>query len=351
MPTPSPRAIGEFELIARYFKRSSRHSPHVLLGVGDDCALLQPPAGEQLAISTDTLVAGHHFFVDVDSAALGHKALAVNLSDLAACGASPLAFTLALTLPAVDEPWLAAFASGLLALADTYQCALVGGDTTSGPLSITITAWGSVPIQQALVRSHAQLGDDIYVSHDPQSGLGDARLALHLLQQQRGQATAASAPACSAAFCQRWLPALRQRLDLPQPRIGLGLALRGLATACCDLSDGLQGDLRHILAASRVGALLWPGRADGSGVLAACSPALRSLGDAAALDYALAGGDDYELLFTAPAHQRAAVAHTATQTGLALTRIGQIDSGAGLRLLQADGSQHLVADNGFKHFA
>ena len=227
-------AMSEFDLIARYFTRPAARA---VLGVGDDCALLLPSPGMQLAISSDMLVEGRHFFADVDPFSLGHKALAVNLSDLAACGARPLAFTLALALPRVDEAWLKPFSRGLLALADAHGCELVGGDTTQGPLNICITVFGEVPRGQALLRSGARAGDDLYVS----GTLGDARLALEVL---RGR-VAASAPVLAAA---------RLRLEQPTPRVALGLALRGLATAAIDVSDGVLGDLGHILKLSGVGA-------------------------------------------------------------------------------------------------
>src|SRR5437868_2059526 len=226
--------MGEFDLIARYFTRPARRSP---LGVGDDCALLQPAPGMQLAVSTDLLVEGRHFLSTVDPRALGHKALAVNLSDLAACGAQPLAFTLSLALPRVDEAWLAGFSEGMFALADAHDCELVGGDTTAGPLAINITVFGEVPAGAALLRSGAQAGDDLWVS----GTLGDARLALEAF---RG----------TVSLPQEVFDAARLRLERPQPRVALGLALRGLATAAIDVSDGLLGDLGHVLQRSGVGA-------------------------------------------------------------------------------------------------
>src|SRR4051794_40715202 len=222
--------MGEFDLIDRFFKRPVRRNP---LGVGDDCALLSVAPGMQLALSCDMLVEGRHFLSSVDPYRLGHKALAVNLSDLAACGAQPLAFTLALSLPQADENWLEPFARGLFALADAHQCELIGGDTTRGPLNICITVFGEVPPNQALLRSGAKAGDDLYVS----GSLGDARLALEVF---RG-----SLSVSGAAFDQA-----RERLETPTPRVALGQALRGVATACIDVSDGMVGDLRHILRAS-----------------------------------------------------------------------------------------------------
>ena len=232
-------SLGEFDLIERYFKRTpSDAEGHVVVGNGDDCAILAPTPGMQLAISTDTLVEGRHFLSTVAPDKLGHKALAVNLSDLAACGARPLAFTLALTLPRVDEAWLAAFSRGLLALADEHGCALIGGDTTAGPLSITITVWGEVPPGQALLRSGAHVGDDLWVSGWP----GEARLAL---ESFRGTLQ----PPLSGET----LTQVRARMESPTPRVALGLGLRGLATSAIDLSDGLMGDLQHILHQDREG--------------------------------------------------------------------------------------------------
>lgn len=319
--------MGEFDLIARYFTRPVRRSP---LGVGDDCALLQPAPGMQLAVSTDLLVEGRHFLSTVDPRALGHKALAVNLSDLAACGARPLAFTLAIALPQVDEPWLAGFADGLLALADAHECELVGGDTTRGPLAIDITVFGEVPAGQALLRSGARTGDDVWVS----GTLGDARLALEAF---RG----------TVSLPQAVFDAARQRLERPQPRIALGLALRGVASAAIDVSDGLAGDLGHVLRRSGVGADLD----------LACAPRLlAALGQGLTLPadqvegFVFAGGDDYELAFTAAPQRRAAVEQAAAQAGTRVTRIGCITAGDRLRLLDAQGGEVVRGFASFDHF-
>jgi len=332
--------MGEFDLIARYFKRPARRAA---LGVGDDCALLAPTPGTQLAISSDMLVQGRHFFADVDPRTLGHKALAVNLSDLAACGAKPLAFTLALALPSADEAWLAAFSGGLLALADAHECELIGGDTTGGPLNICITVFGEVPVHhgqsQALLRSGARPGDDLYVS----GTVGDARLALDVLLGKY------AVPA-------EVLAAARARLETPTPRVALGLALRGVATSAIDVSDGLLGDLGHILECSGVGATMqaddaiksiathaFTTRASGQFDVKFSTEQWRAL--------ALAGGDDYELLFTAPTQQRAAVAAAAQASQTPVRRIGQIEPEPGLRLLDAQGRPLPNHYASFDHFA
>ena len=324
--------MGEFDLIARYFTRPVRHAA---LGVGDDCALLAPRPGMQLAISSDMLVEGRHFFADVDPEALGHKALAVNLSDLAACGARPLAFTLALALPRVDEAWLAGFSKGLLALADAHGCELVGGDTTQGPLNICITVFGEVPAGQALLRSGARAGDDIYVS----GTLGDARLALEALLGH-------------IHLPDELLAQARQRLERPTPRVALGLALRGIASSAMDVSDGLLGDFGHILKASGVGACI---RTDETIKLIAAgafpSGARGQFDQKLLHQCTLAGGDDYELLFTAPPQHRAAVAEAATQSQTPVTRIGQVEAAPGLRLLDAQGMPVENRFASFDHFA
>lgn len=316
--------MGEFELIERFFKRPARRNP---LGVGDDCALLAPAPGMQLAVSSDMLVEGRHFLPGADPRHLGHKCLAVNLSDLAACGARPLAFTLALALPEADPEWLEPFAEGLLALADAQGCELVGGDTTRGPLTVCITVFGEVPAGQALLRSGARADDDLYVS----GSLGDARLAL---EAARGAVTAPAAV----------LAAARERLDAPTPRVALGMALRGIATSAIDISDGLLGDMGHVLRQSGVGATV---EADvAASLLTAGSvvePGLRRA-------YTLAGGDDYELAFTAPVTSRDAVQAAALQAGTRVTRIGRIEAGSGLRLVDAQGRPVTGNFPSFDHF-
>ena len=320
--------MGEFDLITRYFTRPAKRA---VLGVGDDCALWQIQPGMQLAVSTDMLVEGRHFLSTVPPKRLGHKALAVNLSDLAASGAKPVAFTLALAMPRIDEAWLQGFSAGLLALADQHTCELVGGDTTQGPLTICITVMGEVPPGDALLRQGAQVGDDIYIS----GSVGDARLALEVM---RGQL---SLSASDFESC-------RQRMEQPQPRIALGLALRGVANACIDVSDGLAGDLVHVLKASQVGAVLTTDWVQDS---AAISVAMQSLPFARRLDMALAGGDDYELLFTAAPEQAEAVQHAANEADVSVTCIGRITTGSGLQVLDLQGVPMSRRFASFDHFA
>ena len=320
--------MGEFDLITRYFTRPAKRA---VLGVGDDCALWQIQPGMQLAVSTDMLVEGRHFLSTVTPKRLGHKALAVNLSDLAASGAKPVAFTLALAMPRIDESWLQGFSAGLLALADQHTCELVGGDTTQGPLTICITVMGEVPPGDALLRQGAQVGDDIYIS----GSVGDARLALEVM---RGQL---SLSASDFESC-------RQRMEQPQPRIALGFALRGVANACIDVSDGLAGDLGHVLKASQVGAVLTTDWVQDS---AAISVAMQSLPFARRLDMALAGGDDYELLFTAAPEQAEAVQHAANEADVSVTCIGRITTGSGLQVLDLQGVPMSRRFASFDHFA
>ena len=316
--------MGEFDLIAEYFTRPVRRAA---LGIGDDCALIQPGPGQQLAVSCDMLVEGRHFLSSVDPARLGHKALAVNLSDLAACGARPLAFTLALSMPRADPAFLAPFARGLFALADEHGIELVGGDTTAGPLNLCITVFGEVPKGGALLRSGARAGDRVWVS----GGLGDARLALEVF---RGTLSVAGES----------FERVRQAMECPQPRVALGLALRGLASSAIDLSDGLLGDLRHVLRASAVGAVIDHSAIPRSPVLARQSPTWQQA-------CVLSGGDDYELLFTAPPQRDAEVLAAGREAGVAVTPIGRIEARPGLRVVDAQGQAVEVALRAFDHFA
>ncbi len=323
--------MGEFDLIRRYFQRPVRRAA---LGVGDDCALLAPAPGMQLAISSDMLVEGRHFFADVNPRLLGHKALAVNLSDLAASGARPLAFTLALSLPRADEAWISEFAAGLLALADAHECELIGGDTTGGPLNICIAVFGEVPAGQALLRSGARAGDEIWVS----GTLGDARLALEAMLGR------VQLPA-------ELLQQTRQRLEAPTPRVALGLALRGIASSALDVSDGLLGDLGHILELSSVGATV-----DSRCTTPLMAAAAYPHSDAWQFDSklqqqcTLAGGDDYELCFTAPAARHADVLAAGAASGTTVHRIGRIDAEPGLRVIDANGALLQNCWKSFDHF-
>lgn len=320
--------MGEFELINSYFKRPTRHA---VLGGGDDCALLAPGAGHQWAISTDMLVEGRHFLPTVDPAALGHKALAVNLSDLAACGAKPVAFTLALSLPRADKHWAEHFSNGLYEQAEAHGCELIGGDTTSGPLNICITVFGEVPVGQALLRQAAEPDDDIYISGQ----VGDARMALEVF---RGRLDLSG-----EAFAR-----CRTRMERPTPRVALGMALRRIAHAAIDVSDGLLGDLGHILARSGCGAQIQTRWLEGS---AATSEDLLSLSWNRRLEMALAGGDDYELLFTAPRSMRERVHAASHDCGVPVTCIGEITNQPGLRVLDPQGQPLLRRFASFDHFA
>ena len=315
--------IGEFELIDQYFTRPASRAA---LGVGDDCALLAPGPGMQLAVSSDMLVEGRHFLSTVAPDRLGHKALAVNLSDLAACGAKPLAFSLALALPRAERDFLDGFSRGLLALADEHGCELVGGDTTRGPLTICITVFGEVPTGQALLRSGARPGDELWVS----GALGDARLALEAF---RGTVALEA-----AAF-----ESVRSAMERPQPRVALGIALRGIATSAIDVSDGLLGDLGHILRRSSTGATVHVDALPRSAALGAQPMATQRL-------CTLAGGDDYELVFSAPESASRAIAEAAHSAGVAVTRIGRIEAASGLRLVDAGGRSVANTFGSFDHF-
>lgn len=316
-------ALGEFELIRRFFTVQPVQRADTILGVGDDCALLRGGEGRELALTTDTLVAGVHFFPDADPRRLGHKSLAVNLSDLAAMGAEPAWISLALTLPQADESWLRAFARGLFGLAERYGVELVGGDTTRGPLSITIQALGWVPPGQALRRSGARPGDGVYVS----GPLGSAGLGLKM---RLGQSTASDAEAL-------------ERLECPMPRVELGLALRGIAGACIDVSDGLAADLGHILQQSGVGAEI---EFDRLPLSAGVRAYLAATGDWA---MPLTAGDDYELCFSVPVAREGALREALAVGGLSAARIGSIVDTPGLRVYR----EHRILEvgmPGYRHF-
>jgi thiamine-monophosphate kinase len=330
IPPSYNRGVNEFELIDRFFRRPPRSSS-VALGVGDDAALLVPTSGRQIVASVDMLVGGRHFFADVDPKTLGHKALAVNLSDLAAMGATPKWALLALALPDDDPTWLASFASGFCALADAHDVDLVGGDTTRGPRNVCVTILGEVPVGQAVTRAGAVPGDDVYVS----GMLGDAALALAAISGRTLLDPLA-------------LAACRLRLERPTARIALGERLRGVVTAMLDVSDGLIGDLGHILDASNVGAIVDLASIPRSPALAA-----KLEGDerALALHCLLAGGDDYELCFTAPPMAKARLAAIATEIALPLSRIGTISAGHGLVIRDQRNSPLADLPRAFDHFA
>lgn len=316
----------EFEIVRKYF---TRPAPTAVLGVGDDCALLRPRHGMMLAISTDMLLAGRHFLAGADPGKLGHKALAVNLSDLAAMGADPRWATLALALPKADEKWIAAFAEGFFGLAERWEMELIGGDTTRGPLAIAITVIGEVPPDLALRRDAALAGDDVWLS----GATGEASLALAHLKG-RVRLKGAARMACLT------------RLHTPEPRVELGGRLRGLARSAIDVSDGLLADLGHILEASGVGAeLAWEKFPRAPAIAACADPAL-------ARECVLAGGDDYELVFTAPPFKRAEIEAVGKELDIALTRIGVIVPGKpAAKLRDASGKAVSVARHGFDHFA
>jgi thiamine-monophosphate kinase len=318
--------LSEFQLIARYFKRSSRAGGPVLLGVGDDCALLQPPSGELLAVSTDMLIEGRHFFAGANPYDLGHKALAVNLSDLAAMGAQPISFTLALALPASDPHWIQAFSEGLFHLADAQGIELMGGDTTRGTLAICITVIGSVPSTQALKRSGAQAGDELWVS----GTLGDARFALEVLQNKR-------------TLSPDLLAKASKRLHRPEPRVALGLALRSIASAAIDISDGLLGDLGHLLNQSPLSATLFVDDLPFGEALASQTIDTRH-------ELALNGGDDYELCFSAPADQHQAVIDAGQRSQTPVTCIGRLSKGSGIHAQDQQGNLISAANHSFDHF-
>jgi thiamine-monophosphate kinase len=321
--------LSEFDLIKQYFTRRRPQRASTVLGIGDDCALLAPSPGKQLAISSDMLVEGRHFFAGADPVSLGHKCLAVNLSDLAAMGATPLGFTLALALPAADPAWLEGFSRGLFALADAFDCELVGGDTTKGPLNVCITIFGELAPGRALRRDAARAGDDIWIS----GTLGDARLALagylsEVVLDADAQARAGT------------------RMHAPTPRVALGrlLAERALAHAALDISDGLVGDLGHILAASQVGATLDLDALPSGPVLAQQPLDLRRR-------FTAAGGDDYELCFTAPASSRDAIVAAGAACATPVTRVGRIEAAPGLGFIDSAGAPLNLDLRGWDHFS
>jgi thiamine-monophosphate kinase len=314
----------EFDLIRRYFTRAA---PSALLGIGDDAALLKLDDGNVLAVSSDMLVGGTHFFPDADPFLLGHKTLAVNLSDMAAMGATPRWVTLAIALPDADDIWLERFSAGFFALAQQHGVELIGGDTTRGPLNLCVTILGEVPAQLALRRSGAQIGDEVWVS----GTLGDAALALAHLQGR-------------AALSPGEFAACAQALHHPQPRVALGLALRGIASSAIDVSDGLLADLGHVLDASHAAAEIGMAMLPVSPVMSTylASP----LGE----QCVLSGGDDYELCFTAPVMRHAEIMNISARLDLPLTCIGKIIAGSGCTVHDASGNRLNLGNGGYEHF-
>lgn len=308
-------ALAEFNLIKQYFTRPAQHRS-TQLSVGDDCALLAVPEGYHLAITTDTMVEGVHFFPDIDPEQLAYKLVAVNLSDLASMGAEPVAITLALTMPKVDADWLHAFATGLFSLADKHGIDLIGGDTTSGPLTLSIQAMGLTPQHQALKRTAAKVGDLIFVT----GHIGDAGLGLKIKQGYRGDND-------SIAL---------QRFNMPEPRIQEGLLLRSLANACIDISDGLAADLGHILTGSRVGAVLDYHK------LPLSKPVRDYIAGTGDWQMPLVAGDDYELCFTVAAEH-------VEKLEIPCTCIGEIVEQAGLNIMR-NGEPAVLKNSGFEHF-
>ena len=318
--------VKEFQLIEHYFRNKGQKRRDVELSIGDDCALVNPADNKSIAISCDTLVEGVHFLTDIPAHALGYKSLAVNLSDLAAMGAEPAWFTLALTLPSVDQPWLASFSEGLFEIAEYYGIALIGGDTTRGPRSISITINGQVIKGTALTRAGAKNGDWIYVT----GTLGDSALGLDILRGAQSVNTEDK-------------EYLINRHYYPTPRVLAGQALRTLATSAIDLSDGLISDIGHVLTASKVGATIDVNKIPLSKSIKA------NLSREDALSYALTGGEDYELLFTVPESQRGAINTALIHAGVKFVKIGQICAGDKLKLVD-DGQEFNLISRGFVHF-
>lgn len=318
----SDHALGEFDIIRQYFSSLTDSREDVITGIGDDCALLSPPAGKLLAVSTDTLVSGRHFYADVDPVSLGHKALAVNLSDLSAMGAEPAWASLALTLPEVDQSWLKKFSQGFATLARQYDLQLIGGDTTQGPLAITITVHGLVDADKVIKRSGAQPGDLLFIS----GCIGEAARGLQLLNNKLQVEETA------------W-----HALHYPQPRVLLGKSLAGIASAAIDISDGLLADAGHICESSACGAIVEINK------LPVCE-CLKGLPSENRLSLQLAGGDDYELCFTVPPEKVKQLAAISEKTGVQLTQIGVLDNSDNIKVVDAEGNQLQYDATGYQHF-
>lgn len=320
--------INEFDLIQHFFNQATNNRKDVILGIGDDAALLQIPLGQQLVASTDTLVSGRHFPENTSPADIGYKALAVNLSDLAAMGAEPAWILLALTLPNANEVWLRKFTDGFFPLMQRFRMQLVGGDMTQGPLTITVQALGFVPPGKALCRIGARAGDRVYVT----GTLGDAGLALETINKKD----------CLELTSLQIL-AVMQRLHRPEPRVEIGLALRNIASSAIDVSDGLAADLGHILSANQVGAILQLEKLP-------LSDSLRALPPERAWQLASNSGDDYELCFTVPESQERMLQQHLTALNTCYTCIGTIKKEPGLILLGSNGATFSIDRTGFQHF-
>ncbi|WP_297823416.1 thiamine-phosphate kinase [uncultured Paraglaciecola sp.] len=318
----------EFNVIEYFFKAKSVQRKDVIIGIGDDGAVTHIPQGQALVTTTDTLISGVHFLADTPAHAIAQKAMAVNLSDLAAMGAEPAWISLSLSMPTVDENWLQAFSNGLQEHAEYYSVQLIGGDTVKGPLAITITAQGFVPFNQALTRSQAKPGDSVYVT----GTLGDAGLGLHIAQKK------------CVVTNQSNQEFLLNRLNYPTPRLLVGTSLRRIASACIDISDGFVADIKHILNASQCGATIHVDKLP-------LSQALKeSVNYSDAVDYALSAGDDYELLFTVSEEQKGHLETTLANANVHATYIGQLNGSAGkLELRQAD-KPYEYSSKGYEHF-
>lgn len=320
--------FNEFDLIQRFFNQETKNRKDVILGIGDDAALLQVPFDQQLVATTDTLVSARHFPINTLPADIGFKALAVNLSDLAAMGAEPAWILLALTLPSVDESWLRRFTEGFFPLMQQFKLQLVGGDITQGPLTITVQALGFVPTGKALCRMGASVGDRIYVT----GSLGGAGLALEILQKKE-----------DFGLTSTQILTVMQRLNRPDPRVDIGLALRDIASSAIDVSDGLAADLGHLLSANRVGAILQLEKLP-------LSECVLSLPCERAWNLALSSGDDYELCFTVPESRESILQQHLQALKTPYTCIGSIKKDHGLLLLDEKGSVFNIDKTGFQHF-
>lgn len=318
----------EFELIKRYFADRGLTRKDVVIGIGDDAAVINIPENAQLVVTTDTLVSGVHFFADINPRALGHRAVAVNLSDIAAMGAEPAWLSIAVTLPEIDETWVKAFTDGIFEICEYYNVQVVGGDTTQGPLAITISAKGLIPKGKALTRSGAKPGDWIYVT----GTLGDAGVAVDAIKNNH------TLPLKYQAF-------IHNRLDYPTPRVAIAQALREVASAAIDISDGLLADLGHVLEASAVGAVVHVEQLPLSDAL------MNSVDESRYLEFALGAGDDYELLFTVPEDKRGALDVGMSHYGVKLTCIGQIMGQSGRLELRRDNNPITLELSGFEHFS